>query len=97
MEQPLCHLYFLTFLEHLWSRNFSTDSNRGSNKVYSFTELAGFVLKNLENARGGEAILLRVELQAVVQALIHHLANCLDPEQTQRLGDFQNNIKELNE
>jgi hypothetical protein len=97
MEQPLCHLYFLTILEHLWSKHLTTDSNRGSNRVSNFTRLADFILKQLENSRGGEAILLRVELQAVVQALIHHLANCLDPEQTQRLGDFQNIIKELNE
>lgn len=92
MEQPLCHLYFLTVMEHLWSKHLQLNNN----KVSALVRLADFILSQLANVRDGETVLLRIELQALVQVLIHHLANHLDPEQTQKLGDFQIIIDELN-
>lgn len=79
-------------MEQLWSRNL----NIPSNQVSTLSRLADFVLKHLENASEGEAILLKIELQAIVQVLIHHLASRLDPKQTHKLGDFQNIIDNLN-
>ena len=92
MQQPLCHLYFLTVLEHLWYKHLKADNN----KVTTLTRLTDFVLKQLKDPREGEAVLLWIEVQAMVQVLMYHLASCLDPDQTQKLGNFQLIIEELN-
>lgn len=67
-----------------------------NNKVAALVNLANFTLKQFPNAKEGDTILLRIELQALVQVLLHYLASCLDPEQSQKLGDFQNIIDDLN-
>lgn len=93
MEQPLCHVYFFTVMEHLWSKyNIKLDTN----KVNALVRLAGFIMKQMEKTSDEEAILLRIELQALIQVLCYHLADCLDPQQTQRLGDFQGYVEDLN-
>ncbi len=80
MQQPLCHLYFLTILEHL-----------RSNCTNTFGRLVNFVTsieRALKTAKGGEAVLLRIELEAVIQVLIWQFSMQLDPDQPQRLREY---------
>jgi len=92
MQQPLCHLYFLTVLEHLWSEHHRTHS-----KLSILVCSAKNIQKQLQDtAQEGETVLLQVELQAVVQLLIWQLALHLDPSQTQRLGDVQLILEDIN-
>lgn len=85
MQQPLCHLYFLTVMEHLWTTHLS-----------KLVHLAEHIQKQLKTAEGGEAIILRVELQAVVQVLIQRLAEHLNPLQIRKFGDVQSSVKDIN-
>ena len=80
-------------MEHLWNR--SVDDVE-SNKVNAHTRVAVSVMKQMENTSREELILLRIEFQAIVQVLCFHLADCLDPQQTQKLGNFQRFIESLN-
>jgi len=84
MQQPLCHLYFLTVLEHLLAKQ-NTDSFQQRNHMASLVRLAASIHASLKTAVGGEAILLWVELQAVTQVLLQQLAQHLDPNQKQKL------------
>ena len=80
-------------MEHLWNR--SVDDVE-SNKVNAHTRVAVSVMKQMENTSREELILLRIEFQAIVQVLCFDLADCLDPQQTQKLGNFQGFIERLN-
>ena len=93
MQQPLCHLYFLTVMEHLWSEH---HYNPHTSKLSTLVRSAVNVQKALETAQGGEAVLLWVELQAVVQVLIQELALHLNPSQAHKLGDVQLIVEDLN-
>ena len=84
MQQPLCHLYFLTVLEHLQSRWNHHESNHLSNLVGT----TKFLLKELKAAKIQEAVLLWIEQQALMQVLIQQLAEHLDPAQPHKLGDL---------
>ena len=77
MQQLLCHLYFLTILEHLRSSC--------TNTLGSLVNFVTSIERALETAEGGEAVLLRIELEAVIQVLIWQFAIQLDPDQPQRL------------
>lgn len=85
MQQPLCHLYFLTVMEHLWSTHLS-----------KLVNLAEHIQKQLKTAEGGEAIILWVELQAVVQVLLQHLAVHLNPLEIRKFGDVQPIVQDIN-
>ena len=87
----MCHVYFLTVMEHLWNKY----QGVGNNKVPELVRFADCI-KQKEKGSKEEVILLRIEFQAIVQVLCYHLADCLDPQQTQKLGIFQNIIEDLN-
>ena len=93
MQQPLCHLYFLTVMEHLSGQQ---SYNLHGSKLSLLVRSAVGVQKQLEVAEGGEALLLWVEFQAVVQVLIQQLALHLDPTVTHKLGDVQLIIDDIN-
>ena len=97
MQQPLCHLYFLTVMEHL--QIVDTCSSIGkvnTNKVSFFLKLAIDIKDKLEQNQRKEAVILWIELQAVVQMLIRHVADCLNPEKKRKLGDIQRIMDDLN-
>ena len=84
MQQPLAHLYFLTLLEHLQA------------KTYKLSGLVSFANKIIERCNSPaigevEAVVLWVELQAVVQVIIHRLATNLNPSKL-RVGEIQMDI-----
>jgi hypothetical protein len=93
MQQPLCHLYFLTVMEHLSSAH---HYNPHTSKLSVLLRSAVNIQKDLETAEGGEAVLLWVELQATVQVLIQELALHLNPAQSHKLGDIQLMMEDLN-
>ena len=72
MQQPLAHLYFLTLLEHLQAKK---------KKLSGLVSLAKMISVQCEShaTKEVEAVVLWVELQAVVQVIIHGLATCLNP------------------
>ena len=79
MQQSLCHLYFLTVMDHLWSKNCN---------LSVIVTFASDIQNQLKTAKEGEAVLLWVELQAVVQVLIKQLVLHFDPSEPQKLIDF---------
>ena len=93
MQQPLCHLYFVTVMEHLWSKHCNVTHGRLSILVTVIRDKQ----KQLDTAQGGEAVLLYIELQAVTQVLIQQLALHLDPSQMNRLGDVQPLLHDINQ
>ena len=93
MQQPLCHIYFLTVMEHLWSKHCNVTHGRLSILVTVIKDIQ----KQLHIVQGGEAVLLYIELQAVIQILIQQLALHLDPSQMYRLGDVQPLLHDINQ
>lgn len=88
MQQPLCHLYFLTVMEHLESQNEDQHNEDKHNKIPSLVNFASDLQKQLETSEDGNAILLWLELQAVIQTLLQQLAMNLDSSQPSNLGNF---------
>ena len=88
MQQPLAHLYFLTCLEHLQAHEYElTGLVRITNSI---TEQCA------SNTTGEvEAVVLWVELQAVVQVLLQELATHLNPTKFQ-MGQFELLAKDIN-
>ena len=93
MQQSLCHLYFVTVMEHLWSKHCCATHSRLSILVTAIKNTQ----KQLDAAQDGEAILLYIELQAVTQILIQQLALHLDPSQIYKLGDVKPLIHDINQ
>ncbi len=89
MQQPLCHLYFLVVMEHLWSKHHSKVSDLTRNISYIQEELKSTTAKK-------EMVLIQVELQAVIQMLIQHLAVHLDPKGSYGISDYQAILEDLN-
>lgn len=89
MQQPLCHLYFLTVMEHLESQNEDQHNEDKHNKIPSLVNFASDLQKQLQTSEDGNAILLWLELQAVIQTLLQQLAMNLDPSQPSNLGNFR--------
>lgn len=94
MQQPLCHLYFLTVMEHLESQNEDQHNQYQHNedkhnKIPSLVNFASDLQKQLETSEDGNAILLWLELQAVIQTLLQQLAMNLDSSQPSNLGNFR--------
>ena len=81
MQQPLAHLYFLTLLEHLEAKKY---------KLSGLVSIARKILEWCASPATGEmeAVVLWVELQAVVQVIIHGLATYLNPSKL-RVGEIQ--------
>ena len=97
MQQPLCHLYFLTVLEHLMAKqNSESFLHHQHSHIAGLVRMADSIHNSLETAVGGEAVLLWVELQAVTQVLLQQLALHLDPNQMQMLGDVQQIVDDVN-
>ena len=84
MQQPLCHLYFLTVMEHTQS----TRQQDYSNLAY-FVKLTEFIEQQLIAAEDDDAILLMVELQAVTQNLMQELSLYLNPSHPYKLEDLR--------
>ena len=88
MQQPLCHLYFLTLLENLISETRGISSliidaqrlsqvrkgGQGINFNYFFTTDLYSQLCTGSDTRTGEKIILQIEKQAVIQALLREIA-----------------------
>ena len=96
MQQPLCQLYFLTVLEHVQRKHSSEGCPQEQNHICSLVRTITSLQTNLETAEEGEAVLLWVELQATVQVLIQLLAENLDPDQSDKLGNFQQVADDIN-
>ena len=81
MQQPLARLYFLTVLEHLEAKKY---------KLSGLVSTANKVIERRASpaTREVEAVVLCVELQAVIQVIIHGLATCLNPSKL-RVGEVQ--------
>lgn len=88
MQQPLCHLYFLTVMEHLCTEQ----------HIPILVQLPVDIQKKLEpgTVEETEALLLWVEYQAVVQVLIQQLALHFIPSQTHKLSDVQLVVEDIN-
>ena len=84
LQQPLCHLYFLTVFEHLQSRCLQQDYD-----LPSLVNTARSIEEKLSTSESWEAALLQLELQATKQVLIQHFVKYLDPNTPQMLGDIQ--------
>lgn len=93
MQQPLCHLYFLIVMEHLWSKHHDSLTS----KLSALVRTANNVEQELKAATmEEEVVLMWVELQAVIQTLIQHLAVHLDPKGIHGISDYQVVLKDLN-
>lgn len=92
MEQPLCHLYFLTVMEHLWSKFIDTNID----KIFQLVEYATSIQDSLNKATSTEKVMLHLEMQAVIQVLIRSLAYHFHPEYSSRIRDVQPLITEIN-
>ena len=81
MQQPLAHLYFLTLLEHLQACG---------HKLSGLVRIANSITQQCASPATGEleAIVLRVEFQAVLQVILQELATHLDPTEL-RMGEIQ--------
>lgn len=93
MQQSLCHLYFLTVLEHLSGRHYKSESMPSTLILYATS-----IQEQLKTARQRQedSVLLWVELQAVVQLLLQQLALHLDPEDPSKLGDIHRICDDIN-
>ena len=72
MQQPLAHLYFLTCLEHLQTKKY---------KLTGLVRIANLITEQCASntTEEVEAVVLWVELQAIVQVILQELATHLDP------------------
>ena len=92
MQQPLCHLYFFTVMEHLWSEHHQSISG----DLSRLAQFAVSIQKTLETAADEEAVLLWIELQAVIQVLIQHLAWHFDPAHKERISAVSDILEDIN-
>ena len=95
MQQPLCHLYFLTVLEHLMASE--SYLHHQQSHMAGLVRMVASIHNSLDTVMGGEAVLLWVELQAVTQVLLQQLALHLDPNETQKLGDVLQIADDVNQ
>ena len=97
MQQPLCHLYFLTVLDHLLGKQRSKNSLQHLHShLAGVIRMANSIKTSLETAVGGEAVLLQVELQAVTQVLIQQVALHLSPKHNEKLVYIIDMANEIN-
>ena len=71
MQQPLCHLYFSTYLDHLQS----TFQGRKHSELATFIKAARSMQSILLAENGREHVVLWLEFQAVIELLIKELAS----------------------
>ena len=94
MQQPLCHLYFLTVMEHLWSKHHNADTSQ----LNTLTRSIYNIKKEIETTTTEEEmVLVYIELQAVIQMMIQHLAIHLDPQISHGISDYRLVLENLNE
>ena len=88
MQQPLAHLYFLTVLEHLQAKKY---------ELSGLIRLANIITQQCDSLETGEVegVILRVELQAVVQVIVHELSVHLTPSKP-RIGKIQLLMDDIN-
>ncbi len=97
MQQPLCHLYFLTVMEHLLAKqNSEAFLHQQHSHLAGLVRMAATIHTSLETAVGGEAVLLWVELQAVTQVLMQQLTHYMDPSQKQKLVEIHQISDDVN-
>ena len=91
MQQPLAHLYFLTVLEHVLSKEKS---------LASMVKVAGLIfnLANREDSKPDLLAVLHIELQAVLQVLTKLLAELLGDESEDHVKfvELRNSIDAIN-
>ena len=92
MQQPLCHLYFMTVMEHL---NSVYQTKSQTNMLSSVVKKASHMHKQLKDAEKENAILW-IEYEAIVQILIQQLAIHLNPSQPELFRDVQHLLQEIN-
>ena len=88
MQQPLAHLYFLTVLEHLQSKDC---------KLSYLLHVASVINQHCTSKATGEGenVVLQVELQAVVQLILQKLANHITSTEPQ-MGEVQLLAEDIN-
>ena len=88
MQQPLAHLYFLTCLEHLQAQEY---------KLTGLVRIANLIAQRCActATEEVEAIVLWVELQAVVQVILQELATHLNPT-VLHMGDIERLAHDIN-
>ena len=91
MQQPLCHLYFATVLEHLYS-----DSKYKDSQPVHLTDAIDKMKESLKKAENADAALLWIDIQAVTQLLLKKIAHCLNPNQSQGLGKIGSLLDDIN-
>lgn len=94
MQQPLCHLYFLTVMEHVWSKHHNADTSQLNALTRSIFHIQKEIKATLAEE---EVVVIHIELQAVIQMLIQHLAEHLNPEGIHGISDYQLVMENLNE
>lgn len=87
MQQSLCHLYFLTVMDHLWSKNYNAPT---------IVKFGSEIQEQLRTAEKGKAAVLWVEVEAVIQVLIKQLTLHFDPTQPHKIGDIYLLIDDIN-
>ena len=93
MQQPLCHLYFLTVMEHMHTQSMKSDNS----SIFFYVRYAGFIQQQLRVKNDkNNVVLLWIELQAVIQNLIQELSLYLSPSHPYKLEDVRLNLHEVN-
>lgn len=93
MQQPLCHLYFLVVMEHLWSKYQSADTSMLIDLSRKVCQTQNIVDTTAED---DNMVLELIEHQAVLQMLIYILAIHLNPDTGHGVSDFQNFLDDIN-
>ena len=91
MQQPLCHLYFVTIVEH-----FHSDSKYRNCQPVELIDIINKLKSNMKDAKAENAVLLWIEMEAVTQFLIEKIANSLNPSREQGLGDIHSILHKIN-
>lgn len=81
MQQPLAHLYFLTVLEHLMSKQWLLSGLvRSANSIGELCDSSEVCDR--------DKVLLWIELQAVVQVIAQNVPHHLDPSKQDSIVQF---------
>ena len=87
MQQPLCHLYFVSVMEKYTVRDL---------EVHNLVHVAGMIQKVLlEQKNDEEAVLLQLEVQAVIQVLTQRLALLFNPSRLHTVRRIMEQINRL--
>lgn len=93
MQQPLCHLYFLLVMEHVWSKYHDSQTSQLS----ALTRSVCNIQNELDATTAEEEqVLMNIELQAVIQMLIQCLATHLVPKGGHGKSDYHLILEDIN-